>query len=217
MRDCGKMDTGLTRDLSDITIKTYNDTAVAYSERTIPINTNPQIEKFSSYMKKGGLILDSGCGPGRDSKIFTDAGYGIIGIDLSEKLLDYAKDYAPRADFMMMDMRELKFADNTFDGVWAMSSLMHLSKSDLPSALMEHYRVLKDGGPFYLSLKRGSGEKLEEDARFNGAKKFFAYYSDEEVVKILSDTPFKITYFDTSTTGDMKYATHPWMDIYLQK
>jgi ubiquinone/menaquinone biosynthesis C-methylase UbiE len=116
-----------------------------------------------------------------------------------------------------MDIRKIGFPNNFFDGVWAMSSLMHLSKADLPVALMEHYRVLKKDGPFYLSLKRGVGEKIEQDARFGGVEKFFAYYSDEEVLKILADTPFKITYFNTSTTGDKAYATAPWMDIYLKK
>jgi SAM-dependent methyltransferase len=205
-------------DLTAITIQTYDDTAEGYAAKTMPIDTAPQILRFSSSLKKGDLILDSGCGPGRDAKRFNEAGYNVIGIDLSRKLLAYAENYAPKAVFLKRDVRDLAiFPDEIFDGVWAMSSLMHLPKSDFLPALMEHYRVLKEGGPFYLSLKRGIGEKLEHDARFGGAEKFFAYYGDEEVTDILKDTPFKIVHFDTSTTGDFNYATHPWMDIYLRK
>jgi len=207
----------LDLDVTSITVQSYNDTALAYSEKTIPINTDFQISKFSSYLKPNSYILDSGCGPGRDAKKFNDLGFHVIGIDLSHKLIDYASNYAPDSNFFIMDVREIDFPNNFFNGVWAMSSLMHLPKSDLPSALMEHYRVLDNNGIFYLSLKRGAGEKLEQDARYGGVEKFFAYYSDEEVLELLKDTPFKIAYFDTSTTGDKNYATHPWMDIYLQK
>jgi len=96
-----------------------------------------------------------------------------------------------------------------------MSSLMHLHKEELPRALFECHRVLKAGAPFYLSLKRGEGEGIEFDKRY-GVEKYFAYYSDEDVRRLIAATSFE-TLAVSSTTIDTSYATNPWMDIYLRK
>ncbi len=73
------------------TIKTYND----YAKEYYNIHNNPEeiksmLEFFIKNLK-GKKILDAGCGPGRDSKYFTQKGFQSVGIDLSEKLLEIAK------------------------------------------------------------------------------------------------------------------------------
>lgn len=198
------------------TTRSYDHTAAAYSEKTLAIDTGKQIATFNSHLKPDSLILDVGCGPGRDAKRFVDLGHRVIGIDLSEKLLDIARLHAPGANFHYMDLQHLRFPDASFDGVWAMSVLMHLEKKDLPGALTECARVLKPNGPFYLSLKRGEGEGLENDARY-GVQKYFAYYTDREAQDLLWGLGLDVLEFETAGTIDQSYATKPWMDIFLRK
>jgi len=107
------------------------------------------------------------------------------------------------------------YDENSFDGVWAMSSLMHLAKSDMLGALKECEKVLEPHGIMYLSLKRGEGESMEMDSRYD-VPKYFAYYQDDEVRELLEQTNLEIIDFG-GTTADTSYATKPWMDIFLKK
>jgi ubiquinone/menaquinone biosynthesis C-methylase UbiE len=87
--------------------------------------------------------LDIGCGPGKDAKHFTEQGYDVTGLDLSEGLLKIAKEYCPEATFVQGDIRKLPFPDKSFDGVFACASILHMEKSQLPIVLKETKRVLK--------------------------------------------------------------------------
>jgi len=89
------------------TIASYDLTAVDYAEKTLKIDTGAQVAKFSSYLNPNALILDAGCGPGRDAKRFTDLGHNVVGIDLSTALLRIAQKQAPDADFLTMDLLHL--------------------------------------------------------------------------------------------------------------
>jgi len=198
------------------TIDSYDNTAEEYAKNTLEINTSAPINKFLSYLTEKSLILDIGCGPGRDARLFSNKGFDVVGIDLSSKLLEIARKYDYKSKFCHMDVLNMGFPNNTFNGLWAMSSLMHLEKKVFPKALQECYRVLKDESVFYLSLKRGEGESLELDKRYDNLKKYYAYYLDDEVEEIINKSGFEILDFDHNTI-DESYATKPWMDIFVQK
>lgn len=200
----------------ETTIETYNLTAEDYSEKTLGINTKGQIRKFLSHIPVNSYLLDLGCGPGRDAKIFSDNGYIVTGIDLSDKLLRIAGKHAPKAEFLNMDMLNLSFPDSYFDGIWAMSSLIHLEKNQLPEALAQCQRVIKTGGAFYLCFKKGEGESLEPDQRYGGLEKYYAYYQANELRNIINNTKFEILEFD-GLMIEKNYANKPWMNILLKK
>jgi ubiquinone/menaquinone biosynthesis C-methylase UbiE len=139
---------------------------------------------------KGKLILDVGCGPGRDVEHLMMNGYQVIGIDYSVGMLKEAKRRVPKGDFRKMDMRNLKFEKNTFDGIWACGSVIHIPKSEVKKVLRGFNRILKTNGILYIAVKKGTGEKLED--RKNGNKKFFAYYNEGKIKRILKENGFKI-------------------------
>jgi ubiquinone/menaquinone biosynthesis C-methylase UbiE len=88
---------------------------------------------------------------------------------------------------MQMDILALAFPDKTFDGIWSSGSLLHLTKEDAKVALREAARVLKRGGYLYLNLKEGEGEGVVRDARYAGEEKYYAFYSEGELRKMLSE------------------------------
>lgn len=47
----------------------------------------------------GGLVVDLGCGSGILARALTDAGYDVLGVDLSAALLDIARERVPEARF----------------------------------------------------------------------------------------------------------------------
>jgi len=134
-------------------------------------------------------ILDVGCGPGRDAKFFSDRGFEVVGIDLAEKFLRIARQIAPSATFVKMDMRSLGFSDASFAGLWACASLLHLPRSQAGPALREFHRVLELGGLLYVSVTEGEGEGWRKHAE---GRDFCAYYCKEAFKQVVSEAGFEI-------------------------
>ncbi|MEE9524980.1 MAG: class I SAM-dependent methyltransferase [Candidatus Woesearchaeota archaeon] len=175
------------------TIKTYNLTAEQYHEETKDLKkTQEYLDDFSKLLPANAKILDVGCGPGRDAKLFSEKGFNVTGIDLSESMLRIAKKIAPKAKFKIMDLRKLDFEDKSFDVIWFVASLLHIKKKDARRTLNEMYRVLKPEGVMALSVKKGKGEGLGKDNRYSQMEKYRAYYTKDELKKLLENAGFKI-------------------------
>lgn len=201
--------------MDQTTIDTYDNTAREYAEKVRNIYLDDEMDYFMSLMPRESRILDLGCGSGRDARYFSDRGYNVIGVDLSENLLDIARENAPDADFRLMDIAELDFQQNYFDGIWANASIIHVPKKDLPEVLYACYDILH--GIMYASFKIGEGEQMLEDKRYENARKFYAFYSMEEIEEFAKKAGFEVlkAYEYTAESG-RKYATQPWGNIFLK-
>jgi len=99
---------------------------------------------------KGKLkLLDVGCSDGKISKLFSERGYNVYGVDISVKALKKAKEggiKVIRADIT----KRLPFRDAKFDVVFCGEVLEHVL--DPMSLLKEIHRVLKPYGNFILTI-----------------------------------------------------------------
>lgn len=199
-----------------VTIESYNKTAKAYAARVEGMSLERQVNSFLSYLSKGSLVLDLGCGSGRDAKNFTEKGYSVIGVDLSDKLLEIARENAPQAEFKLMDIADLNFPDGYFDGVWAAGSLLHLPKGEVPGVIGKVYDLLKPEGVFYISVKEGAGEVLKPDERYGYVEKFWSFFRAGEMEKSLER--FNFTVLESAIDKpNNNYVTNPWIDILCRK
>jgi len=82
------------------TIQTYNEYAEKYFQINYSTDVIKDLLEFFIRNLNGTKILDVGCGPGRDAKFFSDLDYKVIGIDLSEKLLEIAKKMLQKQNFI---------------------------------------------------------------------------------------------------------------------
>jgi len=93
-----------------------------------------------------GFILD--IGGGGEGVIGRLKGKQVVAIDIRQDELEEAADGPLK---IVMDARELKFLDNSFNTVTAFFSFMYLrSQEDQRRVLKESWRVLKPGGYFHL-------------------------------------------------------------------
>ena len=107
-------------------IETYDATAKDYAqafcnEETLQAELH-YLKQFLSLVKKGGNILDAGCGPGIETEFITNMGFHYEGIDASVKMIEIARARNPSASFTVMDMRAMSFPDAQFDGIIALES-----------------------------------------------------------------------------------------------
>jgi SAM-dependent methyltransferase len=99
----------------------------------------------------GKTILECGAGGRRPPlALFAQHGLTAFGVDIDREQVERARRFCEengiRADFREADMRELPFADASFDYVYEHFSICHLSPQDAAQAVAEMRRVLKPGG-----------------------------------------------------------------------
>ncbi len=140
----------------NMTLDYYNKNASSYVMDTLGVEFSEVQSKFLSYIPKGGLILDFGCGSGRDSKCFLDKGYQVDPVDGSAEFCKIASDITGTRVRQML-FKDLE-AETLYDGIWACASVLHLSKEELADVFSKMIRALKDGAYIYTSFKYGTFE-----------------------------------------------------------
>jgi SAM-dependent methyltransferase len=99
----------------------------------------------------GELILDAGCGTGRNLGPILAAGAQAVGIDFSSGMLAVARDAAPACALAAVDLRTaLPFGDGCFDAV--LCSLVGEHLDEIVAPLTEFRRVTRPGGRLVFSV-----------------------------------------------------------------
>lgn len=149
----------------DRTRQFYETNSEKYSEITRGRQREAVLAGFVKLLRPASRVLDLGCGAGHDLKSFALRGVIPAGLDYAEAMARLAHR-ASGAPVVNADMRAMPFADATFDAVWASATLHHVGTDELVQALSECRRVLRTGGVFFASVKRGSGEFRDHSGRF---------------------------------------------------
>lgn len=100
-------------------------------------------------LPRGARVLDVGCGNGVPiSRALLNAGYDIVGLDSSQRMLERFRGNCPTAPAVRGDVRACPFRAEQFDGAVSWGMLFHLTRQDQAAALAGVARVLKPGAPF---------------------------------------------------------------------
>ena len=178
----------------------YNDRAEERDQGGIEPWKAAERERFLGELRGCGAaaLLEVGAGPGRDSLFFREAGLEVTAVDLSPEMVRLCRAKGLKA--LEMDAARLHFPDGSFDAVYAMNSLLHIPKAELPDVLAEIRRVLKPGGLFYMGVYGGQDTEgiWENDAYV--PKRFFAMYPDDAMRRVVKGF-FEVAYF-----GVVEYA-----------
>lgn len=146
------------------TIDYYNQNADAFVQGTVSVDFRETQDKFIQLLQ-GKNILDFGCGSGRDTKYFLEAGLNVVATDGSEELCRLASEYTG------ITVKQMLFQDldevNRYNGIWACSSILHLPKSELKSVFVKMADALIDNGIIYTSFKYGDFEGIRNGRFFS--------------------------------------------------
>lgn len=151
-------------DLDDATERYYDIHAEEYFRATATSDVRNLLAIAEAEIVRGGTILDVGSGSGRDVDALNHLGFRCVGIDISFPLARLSLRHFG-VDVICGDMRMLPFRAGTFDGIWAVASLLHLPRAQLPTVLDAVNLLLKPGGLLISSMKLGSGSANERDGR----------------------------------------------------
>lgn len=165
----------------DIVKKLYSDEHAIgdmrdYTNKKLKIWENEVI----SYFPAKAWVLDIGCGMGREAFCLYDKGFKITAIDISEKVMEPAKQFALESkrniEFLLTNGLDLPFENNTFDVViiWSQTFGLFYEEENKIHILKECNRVLKNNG--VLSFSGHDINFLEKSyPQCLDGRKFFAY------------------------------------------
>ncbi len=186
------------------TIAVYDAMADKYAKKLNDFAPLPEREKFISFLPNHARILDVGCGPGRDADYFTANGFSVTGVDFSEKLLEIARLRVPQATFYKQDFRSLRFLKQSFDGIWACASLLHLKRDEVPAVLRGFFQLLKPNGILFTMVKEGEGEADVAEELSSHLSRHFTYFQKKELKNILNDAGFEVEELYTYNEKDRR-------------
>lgn len=202
---------------ANITLDYYDQHAGDYVADTRDVDFSMLQNEFASYVRSGMeettqrtlRILDLGCGSGRDSKAFRDMGFDVVSIDGSKELSELASEYLGYR-VICTTFQEYE-PEGIFDGIWACSTLLHLSIDEIKYVMKKYTAVLREGGYFYVSFKYGtfSGER-------NG--RFFTDLNERSFAEILKEIPELMAskmYITEDVRPDRR--SEKWLNAFLKK
>ena len=193
----------------DPTIDYYNLNAENFIQSTQNVDMHLLQDKFLHLLNEGAAILDFGCGSGRDTRYFLDKGYQVTATDGSAELCRWA------SAFTGIEVKEMLFGEldeiDTYDGIWACSSILHLPKNELLPVIKKMCDALKSTGVIYTSFKYSDFEGVR-----NG--RYFTDFTEDSFKEFIAEIP-ELTIEDYWITSDVRpgRGDERWLNLILRK
>ena len=191
------------------TLDYYNENAKAYFLSTVDCKMDKAISAFLKEInKESALLLDFGCGSGRDSKVFLDKGFDVVPIDGSAEMCQEAERFLshPVKHMFFIDLDE----KDVYDGIWACASILHLPYDKLKRVISKMERALKKDGVIYASFRYGEMEGLRGD-------RYFTDMNEEKLQDLISHTNLSVVKTWISNDIRLDRAGDKWLNILLKK
>lgn len=195
-----------------ITVETYDKSALALAEYFKGIGS--RVDDIEKALELAGnpsspRIVEIGCGDGRDAKEIIKRTSNYVGFDISEGMINIAREYVPNAHFEVSDAVSYNYPDKT-NIVYAFASLLHLDKNEISEVLNKVHESLKSNGIFYISSKYMPeySEKIKSDQY--GERLFYFY--NPELIKDIAGDGYESVYETRQTLGSTE-----WFEIALRK
>jgi len=140
-----------------------------------------------------GVICDMGCGPGQIARYLHSQGVEVCGVDLSPAMVRQAQGLNPDIPFERGDMLTLAdVADNSYGGIAAFYSIVHIPRRKMVRALQELKRVLCPKGVLLLTFHIGREIKHLDEFLDKEVSLDFFFFETEEVKDYLRTAGFEV-------------------------
>ena len=191
--------------IADLTLEHYNRHAEAFWEGTRDHDVSQNIEALLRHIEGEApfAILDFGCGPGRDLRIFAQLGHIAVGLEGAACLAAMARAYSG-SEVWEQDFLNLNLPGSYFDGVFANAALFHVPNQELPRVLLQLNAALKPRGVLFASNPHGHNEEGWSHGRYG------VYHDQESWRRYMSAAGFvELTHY--YRPAGLPRAQQPWL------
>ena len=180
-----KLDPQDLEKIARLTLEHYNQRAEEFWQGTRDHDVGQNIAALLQYIdnKPPFTILDFGCGPGRDLKVFAELGHIAVGLEGATHFAAMARAHSG-CDVWQQDFLKLELPGERFDGIFANAALFHVPSQELPRVLRQLRAALKPHGVLFSSNPHGENEEGWNRGRYG------AYHNLETWCRYMSDAGF---------------------------
>jgi SAM-dependent methyltransferase len=165
-------------------------------------------ERFADFLIKNnfnGLLVDIGCGKGRDVKVFMKKGLDALGVDISQEIIDTAQSYCRECKFARQDAEDLEFSNEEVAAFYMINVIHYLDEERVLPGI---YRSLVPGGYLFIHFNLSI---VDEDSQVDYSRNEAEILRLVEKFKILEKREF------TREDKEPKKHTHKILELILQK
>ncbi|MGV6839782.1 MAG: class I SAM-dependent methyltransferase [Planktomarina sp.] len=159
--------------------------------------------RFMDALPKGGRILDLGCGPGSSAAKMAREGFDVLAMDASLEMVKAAGQF-DGVTAIQGTFDDIPNAPK-FDGIFANFSLLHADRDDFSRHIAQIHGALVTGGMFHIGMKLGTG------AARDGLGRFYTYYTVPELMDILENAGFTVTWYEEGKGPGMAGTVDPFV------
>lgn len=196
-------------DMTDQTLNYYNEKSELFTNDTAELEFSDIQDSFLKYLEKGSLILDFGCGSGRDSRYFLKRGYQVEAVDGSYEMVKIASELTG------LNVKQMLFNEldeyEKYDGIFACASILHVPYKELSDIFRRLKKALKKNGYIYVSFKYGEYEGYR-----NG--RYFTDLNEDRFQNILNAVQ-GLSIIEETITADARKGreNEKWLNVILRK
>jgi ubiquinone/menaquinone biosynthesis C-methylase UbiE len=163
------------------------------------------LDAFAGMFTPGSLILDAGCGPSAHiGRYLFDKGLRVIGVDISDRCVEMARELQPGVRFERGDISRLSFENNSFHGIVAYYSIIHTPKRLIGVIFDEFHRVLKPGGPLLVAVKAGTSEGFLPELLGFQTEIYFSLFTESEIETYFDKAGFRLDFLERRNPYDFE-------------
>jgi ubiquinone/menaquinone biosynthesis C-methylase UbiE len=167
-----------------------------YARRRDPTGSDAAlIDDLRDALPAEPTVLDVGCGDG--ARTLANLPAGSVGLDVSRRGLELARETVPDARLVQADTTAIPLADGSVDAVTAYHTVFHVPRESHPAVYREFARVLRPGGRLLMTLPSGRFETVREG--WMGGRMFFSAPGRERTLAQLREAGFTDLRTETAT------------------
>lgn len=179
------------------TSNTFNEVAEAYWKKFKDFKPyEPTYDWFLNHLPNGDIdLLEIACGPGNVSRYLLEKNneINLTGIDVAPNMIHLAKQHNPNSEFSVLDCREIKSLNRSFNAIMCGFCIPYISWIDTQELICNMASMLQTNGLLYLSNTKGS----KSDEGYKGSKSssgsvYVHFHDSDEILNCLRNNKFKV-------------------------
>ena len=177
-----------------------------YENKVCSTQPSPFAQYASTLVEPGRILVDLGCGNGRDAVYFASMGLKVVGMDLSASAIRMLKEqhiantYFFCGDFINSPIH----TPGCYDYAYSRFTIHAINPKQETMLLHTMYEALKPGGKFFIEVRSvhdplyGKGRPVDRNAFFydNHYRRFIVL---GELTRALEQSGFRVEYSEEST------------------
>ena len=177
-----------------ITISAYDVYAHAYDQGVVDFWRDfPRdfLKKFAGELR-GKRVLNLGSGSGRDAVLLRELGLEVVCVDASASMI--AITQALGFESHLARFSDIDFAPQSFDGVWAYCSLLHVQRQHAAEVLRNLRAIIRPQGLCVVGVIEGQNEARYEHEIMPDTSRYFQYYDSAQLKLLLAEASFSFVH-----------------------